>query len=349
MATRGTDRGDPIRGYGHTSDVRPHHVDRTGAIVRGNNMGVAMPDAGAGPGRVTMLRRHGVTRHEAHPVLLGVEVELAAETCEPGQIARHARLCLGAVYAEAKADSSIRGTRGGVEIVTHPATIGAHRAAWRDWTAPAGATANSSCGMHVHVSRSALTPGQIDRIAYMMSRPGDRAAWRRVWRREPNNYCQAVPAGSFARRAWDRIRHDRYYALNLSPDKTIEFRAPASSTSRGVILGTLEFITALVKYCEPGGPAGLSPDRLRIGAMIDWMQRDATTRAETKHARAYLTRRGLITSRPSKHAPPVVVVDSDLDLTMPGDLPPALRGAESTIDWTAPYEPVPFPDLTIGA
>jgi hypothetical protein len=329
--------GDQIDGYHHTVDVQPCHLDVDGDVIRAH---VAPSDANAPGDRGYLGRRVPATpggfssrRVPARvaPWYAGVELEIATDGVTPaGVIARSVRQQIGDLWAESKRDSSVGPD--GVEVVTHPGTIGAHRATWSTFKAPHGAVANSTCGMHVHVARDALSPGQIDRLAYMLSRPGDTAAWSRVFRREPNSYCRLYRPGAFARRLW-RDDVEKYRVLNLSPRHTIEFRWPAGTVRGSTILATVEIIHALCLYTAPGS-AGAShrPDVLSWSAFATWMTSDPFARSETRTARAYLARRGLITGR--KPAPGTVArVDDGTDTGIgPDEVAPgeAVRTAYAT-------------------
>lgn len=329
--------GDTVSAYHHTTAVHPVRVV-DGALVRDDTIGpdaiTVRGDRGyAGRTTSTADAYTGRRRTRRAPWLGGLEVELAAvgETT-PGQIARYCRETWGVLHAESKADSSIQSPRGsgGVEVVSHPATIGAFRSVFRNWKAPAGAEANTSCGMHVHVSREALSPGQIDRLCYILSRRGDVSTWTKVFRRTPNNYCRTYTPGSFARRRW-RDETDRYRVLNITPRHTIELRWPASTVRGDVILATVEIFHALCLYTQAGAPGGSHrSDVLCWSAFVAWLQSDPLARSETKTARPYLAARGLISGRKNPRARVRAVVDDGTDDTIDPDM---VAATTSTPAW----------------
>jgi hypothetical protein len=277
-ATAG-DGGDPILGYG-SSFGRVHPI----GSVDGK-----LTQRGTDPKRAKADRGYTV------PLLFGVEVEIACpdSTPTPEHVNRHARLSLGTVYAEGKRDSSIAPR--GVEIVTHPATIGAHRIAWGNWRPPVGAVANESCGLHVHISRSALTTGQIDRLAYLLSRRHDLSRWSTIFRRQPNSYAKAMPVGSFPRRRWKDVASDRYHVLNLAGRETIEIRWPRGTVRGDVILATIELMHIMCHYVAAGNPGGShTSSALCLDALLRWITTSPWARSETRTLRPYLVSRGIL-------------------------------------------------------
>jgi hypothetical protein len=271
--------GDPIGGYGSSmAKVHPIGLLPTGeAKRRGTSTRSFLPDAGY-----------------RERLLFGVELEAATpEDLTPERLNRHARIALGEIYCEGKRDGSI--TPRGVEIVTHPATIGAHRLAWRSWQPPVGAIANDSCGLHIHVSRSALTEGQVDRLAYLVSRRHDLARWSQIFRRRPNNYAKAMPIGSFARRRWRDVASDRYHVLNMSGPHTIELRWPRGTVRGDVVLATVEMLHIACHYVAAGNPGGShSATALCLDSLLAWIVSDPWARSETTTLRPYLHRRGVL-------------------------------------------------------
>jgi hypothetical protein len=329
--------GDTVSGYHHTTAVHPvRQVD--GALSRDDTIGpdaiTVQGDRGYAGRVVTVPATYAAHRKTRRaPLLFGLEVELASVgEVSPGQIARYCRETWGVLHAESKADSSIQSPRGsgGVEVVSHPATIGAFRSVFHNWKAPAGAEANASCGMHVHVSRDALSPGQVDRICYLLSRRGDQSTWATVFRRAPNNYCKAYTPGSFARRRW-RDETDRYRVINITPRATIELRWPASTVRGDVILATVEILHAICLYTQAGLPGGSHRgEALCWSAFSKWMQSDPLARSETKTARPYLAARGLISGRKNPRARVRAVVDDGTDATID---PEMVAPSTSTPAW----------------
>jgi hypothetical protein len=329
--------GDTVSGYHHTTAVHPvRQVD--GALTRDDTIGpdaiTVRGDRGYAGRVVTVPATYPAHRRTRRaPLLFGLEVELASvgETT-PGQIARYCRETWGVLHAESKADSSIQSPHGcgGVEVVSHPATIGAFRSVFHNWKAPAGAEANTSCGMHVHVSRDALSPGQVDRICYLLSRRGDQSTWATVFRRDPNNYCKAYTPGSFARRRW-RDETDRYRVINITPRATIELRWPASTVRGDTILATVELFHAVCLYTQAGFPGGSHrSEALCWTAFSKWIQSDPLARSETRAARRYLAARGLINARKDPRAT-ASVVDDGTDATLQ---PEMVAAAVTSPAWT---------------
>lgn len=208
--------------------------------------------------------------------LFGVEAEV-----EVGSVANRVPCALAALshlgreFAICKHDGSLSGLREGgrggdfgFEIVTAPSSLDVHRKKWaeiekmplfkhfRAWD-------TDTCGFHVHVSRESLSHLQIGRILAFVNHPANVPFITKIAGRKPQLYavstpqkmsrCLVIPA---------RTDETRRVAINLTNEKTVEFRM-FRGTIRGChIIRNLEFVDALCDYCMP------SERSLR--EMFDW-------------------------------------------------------------------------------
>ena len=176
----------------------------------------------------------------------GVELEIDTQMV-PGDRNDVAAVCLkrlGNDFAIAKRDGSIQG----FEVVSAPASMAVHYERWpklfdkvprglRSWD-------GDNCGMHVHMSRNALTPLTIQKMKYFLSHPGNNSFITLIAGRSSNRYCQKQGI-----KPEIYNRSDRYVALNLLNAKTVEYRIFRGTLKKGTFFKNLEFCYALPLFC----------------------------------------------------------------------------------------------------
>jgi hypothetical protein len=198
---------------------------------------------------------------------LGVELEtVTAPNSTMTKTAKGVVDKLGSDFVTLKKDSSISGGVGGFEIVTQPATLDAHKERWGklfdDLPKGLESEQHRSTGLHVHISREGLGKGTIGRMVRLMNAPGTRAFIKMVAGRT-SGYAKIQGKKTIAKPGFkDR---DRYKAINLLPDKTVELRIFKGTTSKPKFMAALEFADALANYCQPAvaGNKGVeNPDGL---------------------------------------------------------------------------------------
>lgn len=194
---------------------------------------------------------------EHEPFFLGVELELSLKnTLTPANVAPSFqstyRLLKVSPHTIFKSDSSISGI--GIEIVSTPASLGAHRQLWIEFFAHPELTkwqAHSSCGMHVHVDRnniSILTLGKMNtffndpvNIQFLTKLAGRDAGRSSGWARTQGEVK--------VKDVLDGRDTERYSALNLTPTRTAEIRIFASTTNPLTFMTRLEFAHAICYFC----------------------------------------------------------------------------------------------------
>jgi hypothetical protein len=141
-----------------------------------------------------------------------------------------------------------------------------------------------TCGLHVHISRAALTTTQIAKLVTFTNDPDNAALIVAVARRYDGGFCHVKTKRlAVAHRPDD----DRYQAVNLWNAKTIEFRIFKGSTKVEAVLAALEFVGALVDFCAPCSAVGFN---LKTAPFLDFIA-SAAMRKHTRHLRAYLDQR----------------------------------------------------------
>jgi hypothetical protein len=204
------------------------------------------------------------------PIRFGVELELeCVNGTTPGE---RAELVLGRIghdFAVCKSDGSLTD---GFEIVTAPADIATHRKRWaqlltermkglRSWD-------TSTCGMHVHVSRRPLSRLTIGKILVFVNSAENRDFIHTVAGRDSSRWAKIYPKKVSAAHRNRDGQADRYEAVNLQNDHTIEFRIFRGTLLLAGVLKNLEFVAATVEYCAQAGCADLG-----WRAFVDWVAR----------------------------------------------------------------------------
>jgi hypothetical protein len=122
--------------------------------------------------------------------------------------------------------------------------------------------AESTCGIHIHLSRSGLTLFQVGLMQEFIYNQHNFEFLDKLSGRSPNKYCQrnggykltsrleAVSEPLIKSRKKDYLWSGRYEAINFESRDTIEFRMFASSKQEVRVVGRIEFVEALVSWCS---------------------------------------------------------------------------------------------------
>lgn len=181
-------------------------------------------------------------------LLFGVELEVESKGSQE-EGAEWVRDRMSDQYCVLKNDGSLG--PGGFEIVTRPDSMAVHRRMFaailndspgkrlRSWI-------GGRCGMHVHVTKAALSQLQLAKMMCFLNDPGNAAFVATVAGRLPCSWCKVSP------KKMSDVRHnpDRYVALNIT-GRTAEFRIFRGTLLASSFLKNLEFVEALVAYCAP--------------------------------------------------------------------------------------------------
>ena len=137
----------------------------------------------------------------------------------------------------------------------------------RQWLAHS-ISADGSCGIHVHISRSSAP-------MYVFARLHDWVVWDTPRRqrlvdhiagRKANTYCARTP-GQGPLQTLVAPSDSRYTAVNFVPEKTVEVRIFASGDSLVDVLRCVEYVDALMTFCEEVGHAR----RRRTTGFLEYM------------------------------------------------------------------------------
>ena len=223
----------------------------------------------------------------------GVELEVEGyESAE--EAAEYVRQFLTPAYCVLKRDGSLG--EAGVEIVTRPDSMAVHRREFGRLFADSPGRALSSwntgrCGMHVHISRSALSQLQIGKMLCFLNEPAAMNFISKIAGRKPCHWCKA-----HKKKISDcRHDHDRYSALNVTGSRTVEVRIFKGTLAESGFLKNLEFVEALVEFTAPGSRSISQATSHR--AFCDWLPKK-----QYPHLHQFLVSKGFIRRRRSEAA-----------------------------------------------
>ena len=195
------------------------------------------------------------TKVKENPLYFGIELEY-----ESAQKMRKTRIYTGNKlkdHALMKHDGSLRD---GVEIVSCPAEFDIHKPYYKSFLddLPDNITVSNRTGMHVHVSRNALSPLQEGRIIDFMNRDDNQNFIRKIAMRPSNNYQHACNHSIKTALRIRKLLNDgdnlyqypKYANLNVSKKHTIEFRIFSTPRTYKEFSIKMEFVKALVDYSQ---------------------------------------------------------------------------------------------------
>ena len=163
-----------------------------------------------------------------------------------------------------KEDGSL--VSGGFEIVTHPHTFHTMKEVWSDYFNKGRISGLSSfssgeCGLHIHISRKALSRAQIRRMIVFVNSPENYNFISLIAQRGDTHYSQIKKKSPSAVAYVGDGGDDRYEAINLTNRKTIEVRIFRGSHRLDRVLKNLEFCHALTVFCNNAGYRDLTVEK----------------------------------------------------------------------------------------
>lgn len=219
---------------GHCRSCTPDSDDDSGVIQ----------DYGCSPN----LRPRG-----SGPVWFGVELEVECRAYVSTSAQETHRLVRD--FAILKHDGSLNS---GFEICTSPCSVAEHKRLWGPFfeqcPGDLRSYSTSTCGLHVHISRAPLTGLQIGKIVGFINAEQNAKFVNRLAQRS-THYAKikhdkgvtAKPGIANPNDEWSSA--DRYEAVNLTNDNTIELRIFKGTLAPGPFFRAIEFAEAIVEFC----------------------------------------------------------------------------------------------------
>jgi hypothetical protein len=145
-----------------------------------------------------------------------------------------------------KRDGSLNS--GGIEIVSHPATL----KVWKETNPfqnlpalPIYSYKDDSTGIHVHASKNAIGTHALAALFIFFARAENKKFITTIGQREYNSYCKEIFSEKLT-----YYSYDRYYALNITNRYTVEFRFFKGNVKPCAVLRALEFVQAIITFCK---------------------------------------------------------------------------------------------------
>ena len=217
--------------------------------------------------RVEQLLKFKATRVKPNTVYLGCELEYETNNRNRAQLGV-GKLMHG--HALMKSDGSIRN---GFEIVTCPATLDIHLDIFKKFydNMPPDLKIANNVGMHVHISRKPLSQLTIGKLTEFLNRLDNKDFLHHIAGRIDNSYARmdSDRTVTFLR----KYSHggNRYNALNLINEKTIEVRLFATPMNYKEFASRLQFVQALVDYCSPAQSNESLKKQTHYQAFMHWL------------------------------------------------------------------------------
>ena len=217
--------------------------------------------------RVEQLLKFKATRVRPNTVYLGCELEYETNNRNRAQL-NVGKLMHG--HALMKSDGSIHN---GFEIVTCPATLDIHLDIFKKFydNMPPDLKIANNVGMHVHISRKPLSQLTIGKLTEFLNRLDNKDFLHHIAGRIDNSYARmdSDRTVTFLR----KYKHggNRYNALNLINEKTIEVRLFATPMNYKEFASRLQFVQALVDYCSPAQSNESLKKQTHYQAFMHWL------------------------------------------------------------------------------
>lgn len=220
-------------------------------------------------------------------LLFGVELEVESLTSDT-EGAEYVRGFLPKEYCVFKHDGSLGA--GGFEIVTRPDSVVVHKRHWQKLFADSPGKRLRSwiggrCGMHVHVTKSALSQLQLGKMLCFLNDPANERFVSTVAGRKPTHWCKVSP-----KKPSDIGKQvERYVALNIT-NRTAEFRIFRGTMKETTFYKNLEFVQALCEFCSPAARSISQASSFRV--FCDWLRKK-----DYPNLHAFLVAKGFIQDR----------------------------------------------------
>ena len=217
--------------------------------------------------RVENMLKFKATRVRPNTVYLGCELEYETNNRNRAQIGV-GKLMHG--HALMKSDGSIRN---GFEIVTCPATLDIHLDVFKKFydNIPPDLRIENNVGMHVHISRRPLSQLTIGKLTEFLNRLDNKQFIGHIAGRIDNAYARMDSGRTIIFPRKNRHGGDRYNALNLNNEKTIEVRLFATPMNYKEFASRLQFVQALVDYCSPAQSSESLKKQTHYESFMHWL------------------------------------------------------------------------------
>ena len=188
-----------------------------------------------------------------------------------------------------KSDSSIGDN--GFEIVSNTATFEYHKSElWNcffnsDIQDDLKSFHVKSCGLHIHASREFYSNADIGKIVVFLNLPYNTDFLTSLSGREYNSYCRHNPN----KKITDYKSYERFEILNLTNNKTIEFRLFKGNLKRQSVFRYLEFVDSLSHFVKE---IKLQTNNLKFWHYVKWVKNNPNTKKKYNNLNSWLDKKG---------------------------------------------------------
>lgn len=157
-------------------------------------------------------------------------------------------------WATPRTDGSIHSVSAGIELVTLPLSLAAHKRAWR-LLFPEGETtplirAHGSCGMHVHINAAAVRRQTALKMYHFLNRSFEETlVFSGRSRSRMEEWSDRAYVG-WSHRLPSTIAGHKYTMMHATRYGTYEIRVFASTSSYSRVIANLEFCEAMITYAD---------------------------------------------------------------------------------------------------
>jgi hypothetical protein len=160
-----------------------------------------------------------------------------------------------------KADGSLNN---GFEIVTHPCTLAYHktRFPWdqiKDTLDSWSCSAESTCGLHIHVSKRIYSELDLIKLALFIFNVGNQHYINLIARRKFNSFSSRKNLEDCKKKDL-KYSQSRYEAVNFTNDKTVEFRMFKGTIKPEIVIASIEFVDSVTNFVKSSSIAVVSKE-----------------------------------------------------------------------------------------
>ena len=201
---------------------------------------------------------------------LGIEMEFQVDNRRAG------RLYVGDTmfgHALMKEDGSITN---GFELVSRPAGYTSHLARYDSFLTdlPEYIHPHKSCGMHVHISRTAFTHLGAGKLVEFMNREDNKDFIKLIAGRGTTSYQNREDSYDIKTPYLQAVKDryvGRYNFVNLNNKKTIELRIFATPANKQEFNIRMQFVKAMIEYCKPAMHTVSLKQQTHYQSFVNWL------------------------------------------------------------------------------
>ena len=187
--------------------------------------------------------------HGTGPRFYGLEIEIEARDSVSDSVDAVLENFENEKEVSVMHDGSI--TEPGFEIISHPAdyeTVHKFADRFEALTESCKAFHASSCGMHIHFSKEGLS--ELVLAKFLLFFADNKELIEKIAQRGTTEYWKHEKIDDVNRKVRNPKDYERYEAINLGNDKTVEVRCFQSNLLTKRIKKNVQFVESLLEFCQ---------------------------------------------------------------------------------------------------